>query len=142
MKPSLALQQIGQCLWLDNITRTLLRSGKLARYIRDFSVTGLTSNPTIFEEKYRTFRDWAVPEIDEPLSDRLIMKAVRRALDDTEPGSLADGSAGVRACQRTRVQRNLFVFQRRQHVHGTTRSGAADGVGERAMARLVQLYTQ
>ena len=45
-----ALHQLGQSLWLDNITRTLLRSGTLARYIRELSVTGLTSNPTIFEQ--------------------------------------------------------------------------------------------
>ena len=44
-----ALHQLGQSLWLDNITRDLLRSGTLARYIQDLSVTGLTSNPTIFE---------------------------------------------------------------------------------------------
>jgi transaldolase len=43
------LHQLGQRLWLDNISRPLLRSGTLARYIRDLSVTGLTSNPTIFE---------------------------------------------------------------------------------------------
>ncbi len=49
MKATQALQQLGQSLWLDNITRTLLRSGTLARYIRELSVTGLTSNPTIFE---------------------------------------------------------------------------------------------
>ncbi len=49
MNPTQALHQLGQRLWLDNITRTLLDSGTLARYIRDFSVTGLTSNPTIFE---------------------------------------------------------------------------------------------
>lgn len=44
-----ALQQLGQSLCLDNITRTLLVSGTLARYISELSVTGLTSNPTIFE---------------------------------------------------------------------------------------------
>jgi transaldolase len=44
-----SLRQVGQSLWLDNITRTLLASGTLARYIRELSVTGLTSNPTIFE---------------------------------------------------------------------------------------------
>jgi transaldolase len=49
MKSTLALHELGQSLWLDNITRTLLRSGTLARYIADLSVTGLTSNPTIFE---------------------------------------------------------------------------------------------
>jgi transaldolase len=48
-QPTQALHQLGQSLWLDNITRTLLRSGTLARYIRELSVTGLTSNPTIFE---------------------------------------------------------------------------------------------
>lgn len=47
-----ALSQLGQSLWLDNITRTLLRSGTLAHYIRDLSVTGLTSNPTIFEHAF------------------------------------------------------------------------------------------
>ncbi|MCC7090930.1 MAG: transaldolase [Nitrosomonas sp.] len=43
------LHNLGQSLWLDNITRRLLTSGTLARYINEFSVTGLTSNPTIFE---------------------------------------------------------------------------------------------
>ena len=43
------LHAMGQSLWLDNITRELLTSGTLAGYIRDFSITGLTSNPTIFE---------------------------------------------------------------------------------------------
>jgi transaldolase len=43
------LHDLGQSLWLDNITRTLLSSGTLSRYIREFAVTGLTSNPTIFE---------------------------------------------------------------------------------------------
>jgi transaldolase len=46
---TLALHDVGQRLWLDNITRQLLQSGTLARYIRELSVTGLTSNPTIFE---------------------------------------------------------------------------------------------
>ena len=49
MNSTQALHQLGQSIWLDNITRTLLRSGTLAHYIRDLSVTGLTSNPTIFE---------------------------------------------------------------------------------------------
>ncbi|HEY2345544.1 MAG TPA: transaldolase [Xanthomonadaceae bacterium] len=45
-----ALHDLGQSLWLDNITREILDDGTLARYIADFSVTGLTSNPTIFDE--------------------------------------------------------------------------------------------
>lgn len=42
------LNDVGQSLWLDNITRDLLKSGTLAKYIRDWAVTGLTSNPSIF----------------------------------------------------------------------------------------------
>ena len=44
------LHDLGQSLWLDNIRRELLISGTLARYIADCSITGLTSNPTIFEQ--------------------------------------------------------------------------------------------
>jgi transaldolase len=43
-----ALHRLGQSIWLDNITRGMLDDGTLARYIRDLSVTGLTSNPTIY----------------------------------------------------------------------------------------------
>ncbi len=43
------LRAIGQSLWLDNITRTLLDDGTMARYIADYGITGLTSNPSIFE---------------------------------------------------------------------------------------------
>ena len=43
------LHALGQSLWLDNITHALLTSGTLARYIRELAVTGLTSNPTIFD---------------------------------------------------------------------------------------------
>ena len=49
MNATQSLHELGQSLWLDNITRELLRSGTLARYVRELSVTGLTSNPTIFE---------------------------------------------------------------------------------------------
>ena len=47
------LHRLGQSLWLDNITRDLLDSGTLERYINELSVTGLTSNPTIFEQAIR-----------------------------------------------------------------------------------------
>ena len=49
MKPTQELHDLGQSLWLDNITRDILDNGTLRRYIDEFSVTGLTSNPTIFE---------------------------------------------------------------------------------------------
>ena len=50
MKATQALHDLGQSLWLDNITRDILDNGTLQRYINDFSVTGLTSNPTIFDQ--------------------------------------------------------------------------------------------
>src|SRR5919106_1496290 len=49
MKATLLLHNLGQSLWLDNITRDLLDGGTLKRYIDELSVTGLTSNPTIFD---------------------------------------------------------------------------------------------
>lgn len=49
MKATQTLHELGQSIWLDNITRELLDSGTLKRYINDLSVTGLTSNPTIFD---------------------------------------------------------------------------------------------
>jgi transaldolase len=49
MKPTQQLHNLGQSLWLDNITRALLTSGTLRSYIDDLSVTGLTSNPSIFD---------------------------------------------------------------------------------------------
>ena len=50
MKATQALHDLGQSLWLDNITRDILNNGTLKRYIDELSVTGLTSNPTIFDE--------------------------------------------------------------------------------------------
>src|SRR5262250_2049966 len=49
MNPTGRLHDLGQSIWLDNITRELLDSGTLQRYIDELSVTGLTSNPTIFD---------------------------------------------------------------------------------------------
>src|SRR5215470_16030800 len=48
MKATELLHNLGQSLWLDNITRDLLDKARLQQYIEEFSVTGLTSNPTIF----------------------------------------------------------------------------------------------
>src|SRR5678809_1763921 len=50
LRATTLLHKLGQSLWLDNITRDLLDQGTLKRYIRELSVTGLTSNPTIFEQ--------------------------------------------------------------------------------------------
>ena len=58
MKATRTLHDLGQSIWLDNITRNLLNTGGLRRYIDEFSVTGLTSNPTIFEHAIKNGDDY------------------------------------------------------------------------------------
>src|SRR6266436_375509 len=58
MNATTTLHDLGQSLWLDNITRNLLRTGVLRRYIDEWSVTGLTSNPTIFDHAIRNSKDY------------------------------------------------------------------------------------
>ena len=62
MNATQQLHDLGQSLWLDNITRALLTSGTLRRYISEFAVTGLTSNPTIFDQAIKSgdFYDEAI----------------------------------------------------------------------------------
>jgi transaldolase len=64
MKATELLHNLGQSIWLDNITRDLLDSGTLKRYVAELSVTGLTSNPTIFDHaiKNSTAYDAAIRE--------------------------------------------------------------------------------
>jgi transaldolase len=58
MKATRNLHDLGQSLWLDNITRGLLGTGMLRRYIDELSVTGLTSNPTIFDHAIKNSGDY------------------------------------------------------------------------------------
>ena len=58
MNSTQKLHEMGQSLWLDNVTRSLLTSGTLRRYIQEFAVTGLTSNPTIFLHAIKNSRDY------------------------------------------------------------------------------------
>lgn len=58
MKATQQLHTAGQSLWLDNITRRLLTSGTLQQYITDLSITGLTSNPTIFDHAMKKSQDY------------------------------------------------------------------------------------
>src|SRR5215216_2962648 len=58
MKATQNLHDLGQSLWLDNITRNLLKTGVLSRYIDELSVTGLTSNPTIFDHAIKNSSDY------------------------------------------------------------------------------------
>jgi len=87
------LHEIGQSLWLDNITRDLLDSGTLKRYIDELSVTGLTSNPTIFDHaiKNSTAYDGAIRQkvkegkSGEPLFFELALEDLSRAADLFRP---------------------------------------------------------
>ena len=58
MRPTQQLHRLGQSIWLDNITRRLLTSGTLERYMVELSVSGLTSNPTIFDNAIRKSDDY------------------------------------------------------------------------------------
>jgi transaldolase len=58
MKATQKLHDLGQSIWLDNITRNLLSTGGLRRYIDELSITGLTSNPTIFEHAIKNGDDY------------------------------------------------------------------------------------
>src|ERR1700679_4086944 len=66
MKATEALHNLGQSIWLDNITRDLLDSGALKRYIDEWSVTGLTSNPTIFDHAIKNSSTY-----DDPIRAKL-----------------------------------------------------------------------
>src|ERR1051325_404926 len=61
MKATQILHNLGQSIWLDNITRDLLNSGTLKQYIDDLSVTGLTSNPTIFDHAIKNSSAYDAP---------------------------------------------------------------------------------
>src|SRR5215831_9901245 len=58
MTATKTLHNLGQSLWIDNVTRVLLNSGTLQRYIDDLSLTGLTSNPTIFDHAINNSTDY------------------------------------------------------------------------------------
>jgi transaldolase len=92
---------MGQSLWLDNITRGLLMSGTLRRYIQEFSVTGLTSNPTIFDHAIKNSHDYDEAirrkgkdgESRESLFFELALEDLRQAADLFRP--IHDQTGGV-----------------------------------------------
>jgi transaldolase len=88
MKAPQKLHDAGQSLWLDNITRALLTSGGLQRYIDEFAITGLTSNPTIFDQAIRHG-----PEYDDAI--RAGLGAGRRGEDLFFDLALADLTAAA-----------------------------------------------
>jgi len=93
IKPTQQLHDLGQSLWLDNITRGLLTSGTLRRYIDKLSITGLTSNPSIFDHaiKNSNFYDDAIRQkmkegkSGEALFFELALEDLRNAADLFRP---------------------------------------------------------
>jgi transaldolase len=93
MKATQQLHNLGQSLWLDNITRDLLNNGTLERYIAELAVTGLTSNPTIFDHAIknsssydRAIRDYASKgKSGEELFFELALEDLTRAADLFRP---------------------------------------------------------
>ena len=103
MNKTQQLHELGQRLWLDNITREMLDDGTLRRYIEEFSVTGLTSNPTIFDEAIgktgaydKGIREKArTGKSGEALFMELALEDLRRAADLFRPGfDATDGIDG------------------------------------------------
>jgi transaldolase len=101
MKKTQELHDLGQRLWLDNISRALLDDGALARYIDEFSITGLTSNPTIFDKAIgqtaaydRGIRDKTRAGcLGEALFIELALEDLRRAADLFRP--VFDATDGI-----------------------------------------------
>src|SRR5437879_7822059 len=93
MKATQLLHNLGQSIWLDNITRDLLNNGTLERYIEELSVTGLTSNPTIFDHAIknsssydRAIRDGiSTRKSSENLFFELALEDITRAADLFRP---------------------------------------------------------
>lgn len=93
MKATQQLHDTGQSLWLDNITRALLTSGDLERYIKELSITGLTSNPTIFDQAIKNSHDYnaaidekiAAGKFGEALFFELAIEDLTRAADLLRP---------------------------------------------------------
>jgi len=102
MNSAQRLHELGQRLWLDNLSRELLETGTLARYIREFSLTGLTSNPTIFDQAIRhgalydrTIRRAPADRTDEAVFFDLAIEDLRRAAALFRPAfEASDGADG------------------------------------------------
>src|SRR5215475_747303 len=93
MKATQLLHNLGQSIWLDNITRDLLNSGTLKQYINELSVTGLTSNPTIFDHAIKSSSAYDKAILDqlqkgkagEELFFEIALQDITRAADEFRP---------------------------------------------------------
>ena len=123
MKPTQQLHDLGQSLWVDNITRTMLDDGTLAGYIDELSVTGLTSNPTIFDKAIGggSAYDDQVAELTEQglegeeLFFELALTDLRRAAELFKAGPRAHDD------RRARLARGLAEARRRRRRRRSSR---------------------
>src|SRR5664280_1322381 len=114
MNATQLLHNLGQSLWLDNITRDLLNTGTLRRYISEWAVTGLTSNPTIFDHALQhgaaydaAIREKLTPSLRELLADRgVVGRAVLEGVveDRRIRGQAGHGPFADVAPQRSCIQ--------------------------------------
>jgi transaldolase len=101
MRATQKLHDLGQSIWLDNITRGLLTGGTLGRYIDELSVTGLTSNPTIYNHAIKNSSDYDIAirwktrqrKSGEAVFFELALEDLTRAADKFRP--IYDSSDGV-----------------------------------------------
>ena len=129
---TLELNRAGQSLWLDNITRDLLTSGTLKRYIDELSITGLTSNPTIFDHamKHGSAYDADIRELaqsglaDEKLFFELALEDLTRAADLFRPvherTAGVDGWVSLEVSPRLAYDTNSTLTEARD-LHGRAR---------------------
>ena len=135
MNATKQLHDLGQSLWLDNITRDLLKTGTLKRYIKDLSVTGLTSNPTIFENAIRKSGAYDADirkkrsrgMSGEALFFDLALEDLTAAADLFRP--IHERTLGVDLIYYTRAFNSyvLVQYKRMQHSEGTETSAGSFG---------------
>ena len=130
MKATQQLHNLGQSLWLDNITREMITNGTLARYISDLSVTGLTSNPTIFAHAIGkgSFYDEAIHHLvgqgksGEDMLFALALEDLTRAADLFLP--VHDATGGIDGWVSLEVS-PLLADDTAQTIHAAARLHAA-----------------
>jgi len=142
MKATQLLHNLGQSIWLDNITRDLLDQGTLKRYIDELSVTGLTSNPTIFEHAIKNSASYDVPIREKLAAGRsgedlffdLALEDITRAADlflpIHEKTNGVDGWVSLEVSpllahdteSTLRAAKALFARARRPNLRGNTTS--------------------
>src|SRR5947209_870013 len=136
MKATQLLHNLGQSLWLNNITRDLINSGTLKRYRDELSVTGLTSNPTIFDHAIKNSSDYDAAirkklnedKSEEELFFELALEDLTRAADLFRP--IFDRTNGVDGWVSLEVSPLL--------AHDTASTLAAAGIDITDLAKKLQ----